>query len=236
MKRKIQKINPRGSRLGRPKGKNVENAHRRRKQIIDAVVLSIVENGLSATTFTTVAQASGLSQGTAVFYFQSKEKLLAAAFRDRMQKYRTAWMDALSSAGPDPVDRIVAMVFGSLHPSLLTYRELAFWNSFWPEASKFEHLNATLEQGQVERNNILESLCEDARKLISGTIWTPRTVAQASENMVEGVWTRLYYSSGEMSVRDARITVGALLASIFPSRAADIMRHATEFLDEHRDV
>jgi len=232
MKRKIHNINPRAPRLGRPKGKNVENAHRRRKQIIDAVVSSIVEYGLSATTFTTVAQASGLSQGTAVFYFQSKEKLLAAAFRDRMEKYRTAWMDALSNAGSDSVDRIVAMIFGSLDPSLLTYQELAFWNSFWPEASKSESLNATLEQGLVERQNTLNALCIDAKELLSGTIWTPKTVAQACENMVEGVWTRLYYSPGEMSVREARITVGALLSSIFPSRAEDIMRHATEFVDE----
>ena len=103
MNRKVQNLNPKVPRLGRPKGKNVENAHRRRKQLIDAVVSSIVENGLSATTFSTVARASGLSEGTAVFYFQNKETLLAAAFRDRMEKYRTAWRDALSAAGPDPV-------------------------------------------------------------------------------------------------------------------------------------
>jgi AcrR family transcriptional regulator len=232
MKSKIHSINPKAPRLGRPKGKNVENAYRRRKQIIDAVVSSIVENGLSATTFTTVAQASGLSQGTAVFYFQNKDTLLAAAFRDRMEKYRAAWMEPLSCAGADPVDRIVAMIFGSLDPRLLTYEELAFWNSFWPEASKFENLNAELEQGQVERQEILNSLCEDASELFAGTIWTPRSVAQAIENMVEGVWTRLYYSSGDMSVREARVTVGALLSSIFSSRAEDIMRHATESVDE----
>jgi len=232
MKRKIQTLTPKCSRLGRPKGVNVENALRRRKQIIDAVVLSIVENGLSATTFTTVAQASGLSQGTAVFYFQNKETLLAAAFRDSMQKYRVAWMDALASAGSDPVDRIVAMIFGSLDPKLLTYHELAFWNSFWPEASKSENLNAVLEEGLVERQNILNSLCEDAKELLSGTIWTPKTLAQASENMVEGVWTRLYYSSAQMSVREARVSVGTLLSSIFPSRSEDIMKHATESVDE----
>lgn len=235
MNRKVQNLNPKVPRLGRPKGKNVENAHRRRKQLIDAVVSSIVENGLSATTFTTVARASGLSQGTAVFYFRNKETLLAAAFRDRMEKYRTAWRDALAHSGPDPVDRIVAMVFGSLDSRLLTHEELAFWNAFWPEASKYGDLNEALQQTQAERQAMLDSLCEAAGDQLAGTIWTPKTVAQALENMVEGVWSRLYYSAAEMSVREARITVGALLASIFPARTADIMRHATGFENERAD-
>lgn len=228
MNRKVRNITPKGARLGRPPGRNVENADRRRRQIIDAVVRSIVENGLSATTFTTVAQAAGLSQGTAVFYFQNKETLLAAAFRDRMEKYRMAWMDALSSTGPDPVDRIVAMIFGSLDPELLTCQELAFWNSFWPEAAKYRDMNKAMEQVQVERQDILVALCEDASKLFASPVWTPKIAAQAIENMVEGVWSRLYYAADDMSIREARISVGALLSSIFPSREPDIMRHATE--------
>ena len=118
------------------------------------------------------------------------------------------------------------MTFGSLDPALLTYQELAFWNLFWPEASKSANLSATLEQGVAERYDILLSLCQDAAELLEGTIWTPKTVAQACENMVEGVWTRLYYSPELMSVGEARLTVGTQLSSIFPSRAETIMKRA----------
>lgn len=77
-------------RVGRPEGPNTGNVARRRKQLIDATVKSIVEHGLSATTLATVARASGLSQGTAVFYFKTKETLLAETFRHRIDDYRMA--------------------------------------------------------------------------------------------------------------------------------------------------
>ena len=101
-------------RVGRPKGEDLENARLRRKQLIDATVESIVDHGLSATTLATVARASGLSQGTAVFYFKTKDALLSEAFRYREEEYRTAWKQAVALANDDPVDRIVAMVFASL--------------------------------------------------------------------------------------------------------------------------
>ena len=79
------------ARVGRPKGRNEENTNRRRKQLIDAAVESIVEYGLSTTTFDTIAKAAGLSKGTAVFYFKTKDSLLYETFRYRMEEYRSNW-------------------------------------------------------------------------------------------------------------------------------------------------
>ena len=122
------------SRVGRPKGEHTENANRRRKQLMDATIESIVEHGLSATTLATVAKASGLSQGTAVFYFKSKDALLVEAFRYRLEEYKSIWSDALSAAGSDPVDRIMALVFASLAPSV-------------DGTSEFDLLELTVERG-----------------------------------------------------------------------------------------
>jgi len=215
-------------RVGRPRGENTENANRRRKQLIDAAVESIVEHGLSATTLATVAKASGLSQGTAVFYFKSKESLLSEAFRYRLEEYRETWIEALSSAGSDPVDRIVALVFAVLDPRLLTTHNLALWNFFWTEASKNASLNDLSEQYDTERQEILLSLCADAHEYLSGAIWTPKTVAHILEMVIEGIWTRLYYSPDYISDEEARMAAGTLLSAIFPSRSEDIMRRATE--------
>jgi len=214
------------SRVGRPKGENVDNANRRRKQLIDAAIQSIVEHGLSATTLATVAKASGLSQGTAVFYFKNKQTLLYEAFRSRLDDYRKTWTDTLSEVGPDPVDRIATLVFASMDSKLLTQQDMAFWNSFWPAASRQANLNEIYEQFDDERQAVLLSLCEDAKKYMEKTAWTPRTVAQTLETIVEGVWIRLYYSSSHMSAKDARIVAGTLLSTMFPSRAGDIMKMA----------
>ena len=221
------------SRVGRPRGENVENANRRRKQLIDAAIESIVENGLSATTLATVAKASGLSPGTAVFYFKSKDTLLYEAFRSRLDEYRKTWTDSLSSAGPDPVERIATLMFASMDSKLLTQHDMAFWNSFWPEASRNANLNAVFEQFDAERQAVLRSLCDDAEEFMAGTIWTPKTVAQTLETFIEGVWIRLYYSSEHMSAREARIAAGTLLSTMFPSRADEIMKKANEPVNDN---
>ena len=221
------------SRVGRPKGENVENTKRRRKQLIDAAVDSIVEHGLSATTLATVAKASGLSQGTAVFYFKSKESLLYETFRYRLDEYRSAWMDALSAAGPDPVDRLVALVLASLDPGLLTHQNLAFWNSFWPDASRNENLNDISERYDAERQLAQLSLCEESEAYIASDVWTPRLVAQVLETLTDGVWSRLHYSPDYMTAEDARRVAATLLSTIFPSRADEIMRKADEPVNDN---
>ncbi len=219
------------ARVGRPKGENTENANRRRKQLMEAAIESIVEHGLSATTLATVAKSSGLSQGTAVFYFKSKESLLSETFRYRMEVFRAYWMEALSSAGPDPVDRIMAMAFVAIDPQTLTPQNLALWNSFWNEASSNASLARMSDQFETERLDTLLSLCENAREQISGTIWTPKTAAHTLEAMYEGIFIRLHYSPDFISVKDARIALGTVLSSILPSRTEEIMMRASDYPD-----
>ncbi|MEM7120393.1 MAG: TetR family transcriptional regulator [Pseudomonadota bacterium] len=217
------------ARVGRPRGENTENANRRRKQLMDAAIESIVEHGLSATTLATVAKASGLSQGTAVFYFKSKDSLLVETFRHRLEEYRTFWMETLDAAGPDPVDRITALVFAALAPHLMERQNLVFWNSLWNEASRNSDLAQMSARFDTERQAVQLSLCEDAKDLFEGTIWTPRTVAHTLETMTDGMWSRLYYSPDYMTPLDARMAVATVLSLIFPSRAGDIMKQASDF-------
>ena len=53
----------------------------RRQQLIDAAMSSIAENGLARTTVARVAEGAGLSQGIMNFYFEGKQALLLAVFR-----------------------------------------------------------------------------------------------------------------------------------------------------------
>ena len=118
------------ARVGRPRGESVENAERRRKQVIDAAVKSIADHGLSDTTLSTIANAAGLSQGTIVFYFKSKEALLTEAFRSRMEEYRVLWTDAVASAGPDSIAKIIVLTCAAIDPRMMTPQNLVLWNSF----------------------------------------------------------------------------------------------------------
>lgn len=223
-----------GNRVGRPRGGNIENTKRRRKQLIDAAVESIVENGLSATTLATVSKASGLSQGTAVFYFKNKDSLLAETFRYRLDEYRSAWIDALEAAGPDPVDRLTALVFASFDRRLVTPQNLALWHSFWPEAARNRTLNDLSDQYDAERQDVQMSICEEAAPFLNGELWTPKSVAQALEAITDGIYSVLHYTPDFMSIEEARRMAATLLSSIFPSRAEDILKQASEPVNDNQ--
>jgi len=223
------------SRVGRPKGENVENTKRRRKQLIDAAVASIVEHGLSATTLATVANASGLSQSAAVFYFKSKESLLYETFRYRLEEYRNAWTTAVAAAGPDPVDRLVAMILASIDPPLLTPQNLAFWNSFWPEASRNRKLNEISERYDAEWQEVELSLCEEAKPFMAGDLWSPTILAHTLEALSDGVWSRMHYSPDYMAADDAVMAAATLLATVFPARAGRIMAKARQSINDSQE-
>ena len=53
----------------------------RRKQLIEATIKCIADNGLSGTTMADVTQQAGLSLGIVNLHFQSKEKLLIETMR-----------------------------------------------------------------------------------------------------------------------------------------------------------
>src|SRR3546814_11848531 len=55
---------------GRPPRERTENAAKRRRQLIEATIDSIVEPALSATTMDTVSARAGHSKGVTVLYLQ----------------------------------------------------------------------------------------------------------------------------------------------------------------------
>src|SRR3546814_1614245 len=91
---------------GRPRRERTENAAKRRRQLIEATIDSIVEHGLSATTLAPVSDGAGLSQGVAVFYFQNKQALLAETLKYNYEEYNKVGRSALAEAPDHQVEQI----------------------------------------------------------------------------------------------------------------------------------
>ena len=95
----------------RPRKERAGNAAKRRRQIIEATVRSIVKNGLGRTTLATVSAEAGLSQGVAVFYFKNKQTLLAEVLRHHYEEYQKHWQKARKAAGEDQVGIATGMFY-----------------------------------------------------------------------------------------------------------------------------
>src|SRR3546814_11615880 len=82
---------PAKAAAARPRRERTENAAKRRRQLIEATIDSIVEHGLSATTLATVSDGAGLSQGVAVFYRSEERRVgkeCVSTCRSRWSPYR----------------------------------------------------------------------------------------------------------------------------------------------------
>lgn len=122
------------TRARQPRLSRAANTVFRRQQIIDATLESVSTVGFAETTIAKVAAIAGLSQGIVVFRFGTKEELLVEALRYLAEEYRQAWTEALEASGPDPIERLCAIVDADFQPKLISKKKLAVWHAFYGEA------------------------------------------------------------------------------------------------------
>lgn len=208
---------------GRPRKERTENAAKRRRQLIEATIDSIVEHGLSATTLATVSDGAGLSQGVAVFYFQNKQTLLAETLKYHYEEYNKVWHSALAGAPEDPVERILALVCADLDERICNSRHLALWNSFWGEAKARPTFAEICEIYDSEHTGVLLALCKEAEALIADPSWSAEDLAEALDTITDGMWIRMHVTPDAMDKAAGRRLIGRFLATLLPSRRTQIM-------------
>jgi TetR/AcrR family transcriptional repressor of bet genes len=216
---------------GRPRGEQVENTARRRRQFIEAAIDSIVERGMSSTTLATVAAGAGLSQGAAVFYFKSKDNLLLETLKYHYAEYEAVWSAALEGDFEDPVDAVFALVMAELDPRLCTTRNLALWNSFWGEVSARPRFAEICDRHDRKRYDRLVALCESAEWSLIGYPWTAGAVADTLDSMTDGMWIRMHITPGHINLANGRMQLARFLATVFPSHARRVMDRAAAISD-----
>lgn len=199
-----------------------DNADRRRRQLIEATLRSVVENGLSRTTLATVANAAGLSQGVAVFYFKSKDMLLAAALEYQYSIYADTWRNAVAEAGAEPAERLAALIRADFSPVVCNREALAVWFSFWGEASFRPRYAESARDFDVQRGAALYELCRELLPNASET--EARDVAFCIDSLTDGFWQKLYLTPESFSIEEGLRLTMAHLRMVFPA-------HKTTFAD-----
>nr|WP_285846933.1 TetR/AcrR family transcriptional regulator [Sporosarcina luteola] len=65
-------------------GENVKRDKPKYKQIVDAAVIVIAENGYHQAQVSKIAKEAGVADGTIYLYFKNKEDILISVFREKM--------------------------------------------------------------------------------------------------------------------------------------------------------
>nr|WP_235604739.1 TetR family transcriptional regulator C-terminal domain-containing protein [Sulfitobacter sp. EhC04] len=196
----------------KPRKERKDNADMRRRQLLDAARRSVIQHGLAKTTLATVAAEAGLSQGVAVFYFKSKNGLLAETLRAQYQAYADNWRAALDSAGPEPFDRLMALVAADFATEVCSPEALSLWFAFWGEQNFVPQYAEICREFDQDRGAVIRDIC---RSLMPGAEEDHvARLAQWIDTLTDGFWQNLHLQPKRMTPADCLASTRAMIAAL----------------------
>ncbi|HMN79845.1 MAG TPA: TetR/AcrR family transcriptional regulator [Burkholderiaceae bacterium] len=93
----------------------------RRQELIDATFRCLCRYGVWDTSVRTIAAEAGLSLGMVRHYFNSKDELLAAVYRNMSERLQRQTQAMLAQTPPDPTSQLIAFINAGLQPPLLDH-------------------------------------------------------------------------------------------------------------------
>jgi AcrR family transcriptional regulator len=126
-----------------------ERSSETRSRLIDATIGCLVERGYTGTTTMAVCERAGVSHGSLLYHYGTREQLLGAALDATYERLRTPVMEAIAKLpeGEARVDALVELLWGAFGaPEFKAVVELWLaaanqpdvgW-AVWPEAEAFD--------------------------------------------------------------------------------------------------
>ncbi|MEJ7934782.1 transcriptional regulator BetI [Sphingobium sp. AN558] len=166
-----------------------ETADVRRQALIDATARCLAEKGVGGTTVRAICGAAGVSSGLLTHYFDGLDAIILATYRDVGLRVSRAMDQAVAAAGPDPRDRLRALLMANFQPPVLDPDLLATWICFWSLVKSSENIaTAHAEIYAASRAQMEALLHEAAPTLKKGEV---RLAAISLTALVDGLWLEL---------------------------------------------
>lgn len=121
----------------------------RRQELIKATYYEVAEKGYSAVTLQDIAKRAGVSKGSTLYYFATKEDLFLGALEWIIGVVHERIHDAIASA-PDPVGKmkaVIGVVFGNAQESRQFFLAYSDFISIGTRNRRFHDLNARFYEG-----------------------------------------------------------------------------------------
>jgi len=188
----------------------------RRQQLIDATMKCIARKGMGSTTLADVAREAGLSQGIVNLHFKSKENLLNETLQFLADEYKAQFEKALRQSGPDPADKLFAVLELDFKPRLCDPRKLAVWFAYWGEVKVQPAYRKICDEFDQAYDEVVIRLCADIIEDGGYVGVTPQAAADALTSMSNGLWLSCLISPRTWHRKDAMEAVLSYLRHVFP--------------------
>lgn len=169
----------------------------RKDALIKATIVEIGRAGSLDVTVSQIAKRAGMSSALAHHYFGSKEDIFLAAMRHILTLYGAEVRGALAAMGPDPRDRLNAILQASFSEGNFGRETISAWLNFWV-------LSLTTEQGRrllaVYQRRLHSNLIYALRPLAGGR--APE-IAEGLGAMIDGLYLREVLKAGAPDGRRA---------------------------------
>jgi AcrR family transcriptional regulator len=187
--------------------------HIRRPQILAAAAEVIAERGVAGTRIADVAERCGVSPPALLYWFDSKEQLLAEALTaddDRFYEELEARLDE----GATPAERLVALIETATEGA----EDFALWMELWTWALRDADLRAARERFDARWRAAIEAIVADGVAAGQfGAAVDPPGAALAIAALIDGL-------SAQAALGDPEMTIPRLTATVLGS--AEILLEA----------
>lgn len=185
----------------------------RRRQLIDATIAAIHENGFPDATVSRISALAGVSTGIVHHYFDNKADLLEATMRQVANDIRAGAVERLRRAC-NPRERVAAVIDGNLSTEALSPQAVTAWLAFCSQV----HCNASFRRVQ---RVLIARMHSNIANALRGLLPAMQAddVAEGLSILIDGLWLRAALSDGAFnSERACRIAHDWLDARLATSK------------------
>jgi TetR/AcrR family transcriptional regulator, transcriptional repressor of bet genes len=156
----------------------------RRKQLVEAAIAVIHEQGFANATVARIARKAGISSGMVHHYFESKEDLLFATMRHLLAELRADAVARLSHAA-GPYQRISAIIDACFGEGQFDGQVFSAWLALYGNARQSGRLRSILT---LYHRRLRSSLVHELRRLVAEA--EAHRLAEGVGAMIDGLWLR----------------------------------------------
>ncbi|MGJ8514506.1 transcriptional regulator BetI [Carnimonas bestiolae] len=158
----------------------------RRRQLIDATLVTIDHFGLEDTTIARIAKSAGVSAGIISHYFGGKDGLIEATMREVLSQLSAAVAERRrATAHHDVEGHINAIIEGNFDRSQVSESAMKTWLAFWVSSM---HRPQLKRLQSVNDRRLFSNLCyQFSRRLPPDKA---RDAARGLAALIDGLWLR----------------------------------------------